>query len=151
MIIWVKKEAAYANCDQRAAILTIGDEGLLLVQLQGTGKKKIISLSDVIGIEIKDVILRFAVTGWSLSKCESLIEEEKKKKKKLWLLRIIDCDKISETIVRAENIREARELASSSPRTELRNLWLSPLFSTCDELKIEGEAEVLVDLPFSKK
>jgi len=66
---------------------------------------------------------------------------------KLYLVkRKDDCgyDECCAVVVRAQNAREARVLASACNGDEGKATWLRPKFSTCRQISQEGKAEVIL-------
>ena len=72
---------------------------------------------------------------------------------KLWLLRPINpydglwdpwFDKIFGFVVRAETEADARSLAAKQSSDEGEKAWIEAQFSTCTELRPDGEPEVII-------
>jgi hypothetical protein len=55
-------------------------------------------------------------------------------------------DKCFGIVVRAKNSKSARKMANDAGGDENRNIspWLDPMFTSCKELKNDGEAEVVI-------
>ena len=66
---------------------------------------------------------------------------------KLYLLKRVGSttwDELCGCVVRANDIPEARTLASKSHGDEGAEYWLSPTQTTCEELTVDGPAGVLL-------
>lgn len=53
-------------------------------------------------------------------------------------------DKCFGFIIRAKTKPEARKIASENAGDEGKNAWLDGKYSTCEELKIEGKADLIM-------
>jgi hypothetical protein len=54
------------------------------------------------------------------------------------------CDKAFGFVVRAETEDRARQIAAENCGDEKKAAWLNPIFSSCKELLLEGEEEMIL-------
>lgn len=54
-IIWVRKEAVEANCDQRAEIITFRGDWIYVIMC-GSEEPKMIKASDIVGVELTETL-----------------------------------------------------------------------------------------------
>jgi hypothetical protein len=69
---------------------------------------------------------------------------------KLWILKVkngvyIGYDKFDGFVIRAENSRKARLLASAKVEARQSDIWLRPTISSCKELSPSGKSAIVFE------